>query len=172
MCRAGGQTAPSAPLEQPNPMGYCLSMSRVFVSEGTGAMVSIFAHDHCPPHVHAIQRADKWLARVGFSYLARDARLISITPLKNRPRRGILNLLLDEVENRLTECQRAWWLTRSDTCLANRWVKVSPGGKLLEFERRTPGAKQVAGAVYDPQTGQLDVHLQDGSRLMIVPEEA
>jgi len=43
-------------------------MSRVFVSEGSGAAVYVFADDHCPSHVHARHRGEGWIARVRFFY--------------------------------------------------------------------------------------------------------
>jgi len=55
-------------------------MSRVFVSEDTGAAVYVFADDHCPPHVHARHRGDGWIARVRFSYVSRALELMSIAP--------------------------------------------------------------------------------------------
>ena len=52
-------------------------MSRIFVSEATGATVYVFADDHCPPHVHARHRGEEWIARVKFSYVCNAVKLIS-----------------------------------------------------------------------------------------------
>jgi hypothetical protein len=41
-------------------------MSRVFISEGTGAGIYVFSDDHCPAHVHARHRGEGWIARVRF----------------------------------------------------------------------------------------------------------
>ncbi len=60
-------------------------MSRVFISEGTGAGIYVFSDDHCPAHVHARHRGEGWIARVRFSYLGSTVELISIVPIKNVP---------------------------------------------------------------------------------------
>ena len=60
-------------------------MSRVLISESTGAAVYVFSDDHCPPHVHARHRGDGWIARVRFSYLSGSVELMSVAPLKNSP---------------------------------------------------------------------------------------
>ena len=71
-------------------------MSRVFVSEATGAVIYVFADDHCPPHVHARHRGESWVARVRFSYVSSEVGLISIAPLKNVPLQRVVNELLDD----------------------------------------------------------------------------
>ena len=95
-------------------------MSRVFISEGTGAGTYVFSDDHCPAHVHARQRGDGWIARVRFSYLDSTVELISIAPVKNVPLQRVVNRLLSDVRARLPDCRRSWWLTRGTTCLANQ----------------------------------------------------
>jgi hypothetical protein len=137
-------------------------MSRVFVSEGTRAVIYVFADDHCPPHVHARHRGEGWIARVRFSYVDNAIELVSIAPLKNVPRQRVVNRLLDDVQTRLADCRRAWWTTRRTTCLANQWAIAQAG----EFEIRTeraPDAKQIADAGYDPAADQLHVVFRDGT---------
>src|SRR5260370_35702984 len=60
-------------------------MSRVFISEKTGAGIYVFSDDHCPAHVHARHRGEGWMARVRFSCLGSTVELISIVPIKNVP---------------------------------------------------------------------------------------
>lgn len=72
-------------------------MSRVLISESTGAAVYVFSDDHCPPHVHARHRGDGWIARVGFSYVGDKVNLMSIAPLRNVPLQRIMNQLLDDI---------------------------------------------------------------------------
>src|SRR5260370_21526144 len=136
-------------------------MSRVFVSEATGAVIYVFADDHCPPHVHARHRGEGWVARVRFSYISSAVELISIAPLKNVPLQRVVNQLLDDVQGRLADCRRRWWTTRRTTCLANQWAVVEAGKTELRSER-TPDAKQIADASYDPATEQLHVTFRDG----------
>ena len=138
-------------------------MSRVFVSEATGAVIYVFADDHCPPHVHARHRGEDWVARVRFSYVGSDVKLLSIAPLKNVPLQRVVNELLDDIQARLTDCRRSWWTTRQTACLANQWAIAPPGGKVVVCAERTQGAKQIADASYDPSTERLRVTFRDGT---------
>src|SRR5487761_1368944 len=95
-------------------------MSRVFVSEGTGAAIYVFTDDHCPPHVHARHRGEGWVARIRFSYVTNAVELISIAPLKNVPLQRVVNRLLDDIQTRLADCRRSWRETKRTTCLANQ----------------------------------------------------
>jgi len=99
-------------------------MSRVFSSDGTGAGIYVFSDDHCPAHVHARHRGQGWIARVKFSYLSSKVELISIAPVKNVPLQRVVNRLLSDVQVRLPDCRRSWWLMRGTTCLANQWAVV------------------------------------------------
>jgi hypothetical protein len=76
-------------------------MSRIFVSEATGAAIYVFADDHCPPHIHARHRSEGWVARVRFSYIDSAVELSSIAPLKNVPLQRVVNALLDDIRARL-----------------------------------------------------------------------
>jgi hypothetical protein len=81
-------------------------MSRVLISESTGAAVYVFSDDHCPPHVHARHRGDGWIARVRFSYLSSQVELMSVAPLKNYPVQRTVNRLLADVEAGAPTCRR------------------------------------------------------------------
>jgi len=141
-------------------------MSRVFVSEATRAAIYVFSDDHCPPHVHARHRGEGWIARVRFSYVRSAVALISITPLRNAPQRRALNLLLGDIQGRLADCRRAWWTTRRTTCLANQWAREGQGTIELLSER-TPDAKRIVDATYDPDAEQLHVTFRDGATLEV-----
>jgi hypothetical protein len=138
-------------------------MSRVFLSEATGAVIYIFADDHCPPHVHARHRSEGWIARVRFSYLGSAVELISIAPLNNVPLQRVVNVLLDDIQARLVDCRRSWWTTRQTTCLANQWAVVSAAEVIKLRSKRTPNAKQIADARYDPAIERLYVTFRDGT---------
>jgi hypothetical protein len=135
-------------------------MSRVFVSEATRAVIHVFADDHCPPHVHARHRGEEWIARVGFSYASAAVALISIAPLRNVPSQRVVNRLLDDIEARLADCRRAWWMLRRTTCLENQWA-MAREGRIDLCPERLPGAKQIIHAGYDPEAERLHVTFRD-----------
>jgi len=91
-------------------------MSRVFVSEGTGAAIYVFSDDHCPAHVHTRHRGEGWIARVKFSYVSDAVELISIAPAKNIPLQRVINRLLSDIQRRLPDRRRSWWTVRRTTC--------------------------------------------------------
>lgn len=138
-------------------------MSRVFISASTGAAIYVFADDHCPPHVHARHRGEEWIARLRFSYLSGAVELVSIAPTKNVPLQRVINQLMSDVQGRLSDCRHSWWTTRQTVCLTNRWARVSATGKVELLSERRPSAKQIADALYDPVTEQLQVSFHDGT---------
>jgi len=142
-------------------------MSRVFISEGTGAGIYVFSDDHCPAHVHARHRSEGWIARVRFSYLDRTVKLISIAPAKNIPLQRVVNRLLGDVQARLPDCRRSWWLARGTTCLANQWAAVSKAGKIELLPKPTPNAKQIAEAEYDPTKEHVHVVFRDATKVQV-----
>jgi hypothetical protein len=135
-------------------------MSRVFVSEATGAAIYVFADDHCPPHVHARHRGEEWIARVRFSYASSAVTLISIAPLRNVPSQRVVNRLLDDIEARRADCRRAWWMIRRTTCLENRWA-MAREGRIELRSGRTRDAQQIIDARYDPEAERLHVTFRD-----------
>jgi len=83
-------------------------VSRVFISEGTGAGIYVFSDDHCPAHVHARHRGEGLNARVRFSYLINTVELISIAPVKKVPLQRAVNRPLSDIQARLPDCRRSW----------------------------------------------------------------
>jgi hypothetical protein len=142
-------------------------MSRVFISEGTGAGIYVFSDDHCPAHVHARHRGEGWIARVRFSYLDTAVDLISIAPVKNVPLQRVVNHLLSDVRERLPDCRRSWWLTRGTTCLANQWAMVSKAGNIELLSKPVPSAKQIAKAEYEPANEQICLIFRDGTSVQV-----
>ncbi len=138
-------------------------MSRVFISESTGAVIYVFSDDHCPPHVHARHRGDGWIARVRFSYLSNTVELMSIAPLKNSPLQRTVNRILTDIQMELPGCRQRWWITKQTTCLANQWaimltperVELSPGP--------TADAKHITDATYDPDQERLQITFQNST---------
>jgi hypothetical protein len=142
-------------------------MSRVFISEETGAGIYVFSDDHCPAHVHARHRGEGWIARVRFSYVGTALELISLAPVKNIPLQRVVNRLLSDVQERLPDCRRSWWLMRRTTCLANQWAVVGEPGRIALLSKPTQNAKQITDAQYDPENEQLHVVFRDGSTVKV-----
>src|ERR1700722_4584090 len=142
-------------------------MSRVCISAGTGAGIYVFSDDHCPAHVHPRHRGEGWIARVRFSYLDSAVGLISIAPVKNIPLQRVVNRLLSDVQARLPDCRRSWWLTRGTTCLANQWAIVSKAGNIELLSKTTPSAIQIAEAEYDPTKEQVHVIFRDSTKVQV-----
>jgi hypothetical protein len=142
-------------------------MSRVFISDRTGAGIYVFSDDHCPAHVHARHRGEGWIARVRFSYLDSSVELVSIAPVKNVPLQRVVNRLLSDVQLRLPDCRRGWWLTRRTTCLANQWAVVGDLGRIELRSKPAPSAKQIAEAEYDPANEQVHVIFLDGTTAQV-----
>jgi hypothetical protein len=142
-------------------------MSRVLISESTGAAIYVFSDDHCPPHVHARQRGDGWIARVKFSYVGSAVELMSIAPLKNIPLRRVVNGLLDDIQTGLSECRKGWWVTKRTTCLANQWAMVAATGTIELLSGPMTNAKQIADTSYDPDKERLFVAFRDGATMNV-----
>ena len=102
-----------------------------------------------------------------FSYLGSTVELISIAPVKSLPLQRVVNRLLSDVQLRLPDCRRGWWLTRGTTCLANQWAMVSKAGKIELLPKPTPSAKQIAEAKYDPSKEQVQVIFRDGTKVQV-----
>jgi hypothetical protein len=140
-------------------------MSRVLISASTGAIIYVFSDDHCPPHVHARQRGDGWIARVRFSYVSGAVVLMSIAPLKNIPLQRVVNRLLDDLRDALPSCRKSWWMTKQTTCLANQWALVLAPEKVELHSEPMMNAKQIADASCDPDKERLLVAFRDGTTL-------
>jgi hypothetical protein len=138
-------------------------MSRIFVSEGTGAGVYVFSDDHCPAHVHARHRGEEWIARVSFSYLSSTIELMSIAPTRNVPLQRVVNRLLGDIEQRLSDCRRSWWTIRRTTCLTNQWAIVPEPGKIELLSESSSEAKQIAETQYDPENESIHIAFRDGT---------
>jgi hypothetical protein len=142
-------------------------MSRVFVSEGTGAAVYVFSNDHCPPHVSARHRGEEWIARVQFSYLDDKVELWSIDPIRHAPTQRVINRLLDDVRAQLSSCRRSWWDIQRTACLENQWVLLSDDGSVTQLAEKVPEAKQIVAAIYEATTERLRLQFSDGSSVEV-----
>ena len=141
-------------------------MSRVCVSVRTGAAIYVFAEDHCPPHIHARHRGEGWIARVEFSFVTNEVRLISVTPVRNTPLPRVIGQLLDDVQDALHACRAEWWAMRGMTCLTNRWAVRERQSLTLPPEHR-PDAMQVEKADYNPVNHCLRIVFKGGATFVM-----
>jgi hypothetical protein len=140
-------------------------MSRVFISQSTGAGVYVFSDDHCPPHVHARHRGDGWIARIRVSFVSSGLELLSIAPLRNSPLQRTVNRLLDDIEAEVPACRRSWWAMKQTMCLANQWLAAPAPGVIELLPEAAANARQIAEAIYDPEQERLQVTFLDGTTL-------
>ena len=131
--------------------------------EAAAAKACVRTRDHPPPHVHVVNRADRWEARLGFSFLTDRVWLIDVTPMANAPTTATLNAVAAAIRAHLERFRADWWAVYRDADLVNRWLR--PGEPVTELRRRRADAVQVASAHYDPGTRLLSLVLGDGRRL-------
>ena len=55
-------------------MGLCLDPMNTLSIEAANAKAFVRTRDQPPPHVHVVNRADRWEARLGFSFLGVKAQ--------------------------------------------------------------------------------------------------
>jgi len=138
---------------------------KLFQSAGANARIDIQTEDHCPPHVHALNKADRWEAKVEISFIDNGVVLMEVMPAANLPAGRSISKLLDDVGQHLDLCRRGWWRIYGDTCLVNRWVRISATGVPTVLKKGGKGALQVLGATYDPDSNVVTLTLSDGSTL-------
>ena len=136
---------------------------KLFQSAGANARVDIQTRDHCPPHVHALNKADRWEAKVEISFIDNSVVLMEVMPAANVPPGRTLDMLLDDVAGNLDLCRRGWWDIYKDTCLVNRWVRITATGMVTVLTTGGKGAVQVLGAKYDPGSNAVTLTLSDGA---------
>jgi hypothetical protein len=91
----------------------------------------IWPLDHCPPHVTAISRADKWTARFEFSMLTDVVTLLDVKPKQNAPTRSVLNGLSAQVHVKRLTCRAEWWRLHQTVCLDNASVTRLANGSVV-----------------------------------------
>ncbi|MDR3525606.1 MAG: hypothetical protein P4L66_16060 [Acetobacteraceae bacterium] len=141
-------------------------MAELFKST-TGAKVVIASEDHCPPHVHALHRAEGWVVRLWFSFASRDTGVLSIAPTTGAVRPKQLNQMLDEISANLAACRKLWWHSMGTTCLENKWALLTSANHLAILNRRQNEAKRVRSAAYDAATHILKVTFTDDTQAVI-----
>ena len=92
----------------------------------------IFLNDHCDPHVTFDCRADHWTARIRFSMVKPDISLVDVKPKRNAPSVALLNLLANQLDQRLERCRMVWWQTKGgELCIDNKEVMRIGSGRVL-----------------------------------------
>jgi hypothetical protein len=89
---------------------------------------------------------------------------MSLTPARNIPSQRVVNNLMADVLERLSDCRCGWWMNMRTTCLANQWAIVTSPGKIKLVSDRTQNARQIVDANYDPETDRLRVDFQRGAK--------
>jgi hypothetical protein len=100
----------------------------------------IWPHDHCPPHVTFVCRADNWTARFRFSMVSPGVTLWDVKPLVQAPALKLLNELADQVDARIDLCRAHWWQSQKTVCLDHQPVFRAADG--LVYLGRGHGAAQ------------------------------
>ena len=95
-----------------------------------GATIVMRTRDHCPAHVHAINRSAAWEFKVFFAYAGKDAVHLTFEFVSGRPSIAHVGDVIGEVEARLVRCREQWWESMSDTCLVNQVVTITSMGVL------------------------------------------
>jgi hypothetical protein len=83
----------------------------------------IWPLDHCPPHVTFVCRADAWTARIEFSMVNEDVRLMDVKPQVNAPAQALINELANQVLGRIRTCRKEWWRVHQSACIDNKPVR-------------------------------------------------
>jgi hypothetical protein len=124
----------------------------------------IWPNDHCPPHVTFICRADGWTARIEFSMVSTIVCLIDIKPIIKAPGSALINVLANQVQNRLPKCRKLWWETFSSVCLDNKRVeRIKPGEARLAKVGISSGVVIAKSGLYESSKVYASVRWPDGT---------
>ncbi len=139
---------------------------KLFQVPRTGLYVELWTRDeHCPPHVHVENEAVPWEARLAFSFISDVVVLMDVDPVEDAPTTRIIDRIRAAIVNNLPKCRAEWWRRIGTCCRDNRWISVSQGGTLTVLAKRAARAKQIRGAVYEPEATQVTLFMKDGPHL-------
>jgi hypothetical protein len=119
--------------------------------------------EHCPPHVHAENKAERWKARFQFTFLNDDVELSEVVPLRNKPSKAALDRIRVVVISQLDLCRSTGWNFMRTACLENIWVTADKNGHFVICSSKMTGAVQVRSAVYNPVNRVLQMTMVDGA---------
>lgn len=138
--------------------------------EAANAKAFVRTRDHPPPHVHVVNRADRWEARMGFSFLTSQVWLMDVIPVVNSPTMATLNAVIRAVAGHVDRFRDDWWEVYGDTDLTNRWIRVEDqevAVVVTELRRRRIGAAQIVSAFYQPAERTLSLVTREGRQLKV-----
>ena len=141
-------------------------MSKVFAIGNVTVVVK--SRDHCPPHVHAECKAEKWDALFEFSFIHNEISLMDIRPIRNAPSISLINDISHSIGEHLSSCRSQWWPAMGTVGLDNAWV-IARHGQIKECHKTLLGASQVKNASYDAVTGEVTVSLVNETTVTYVP---
>ena len=137
--------------------------------------VFIAAEDHPPPHVHAVHKAEGWVARFRFSFLSDVTGLYRFRRRGRRPTLAMLDSVAGAIMGNLPACRESWWHThgsRHEINLVGRRVetrRIEGGDGFMARVALAPGraAVGIVSAAYDPGCGRVTLGL-DGGRMLVL----
>lgn len=137
-------------------------MGHLFDVSDVAAEVVIRTRDHCPPHVHALCRAEGWEAKITFSFLDDGVELRELVVARGGrdPGLAVVNLVARAIATERARCREEWWRIYQTTCLENKWLAGGPAFSLAT--KKVAGARQVRFARYNPATLRLQIGFTSG----------
>lgn len=75
-------------------------------SQGANIRIVFRTPDHCPPHVHAFNKAQQWEFRVFFSYISTE---ITFEIKFGTPKKSHIENVMNYVLNNLPKFRKNWW---------------------------------------------------------------
>ena len=137
-------------------------MGHLFDIPDAVAEVVVRTRDHCEPHVHVFCRAERWEAKVEFSFLDDGVRLRELDVARNGrdPGLAVVNMIKVAIRAERARCREEWWRVFETTCLENKWLTIDP--KVALASRLVSGARQVEFARYNPILLTLQIGIRGG----------
>ena len=124
-------------------------------SPGANIRIVFRTPDHCPPHVHAFDKAQQWEFRVFFSYVSTE---IAFEIKFGTPKKSHIENVMNYVLNNLPKFRKNWWDVFGKVCLKNTYIKVSKTGIASVAKPNDLGAVKILTAKYDDIT--RSIHFQ------------
>ncbi|USX22874.1 hypothetical protein NHH82_12230 [Oxalobacteraceae bacterium OTU3REALA1] len=115
-------------------------------SQGANIRITFRTPDHCPPHVHAFNRAQQWEFRVFFSYVSTE---IAFEIKFGTPKKPHIEDVMNHVLNNLPKFRKNWWHVFGKVCLKNTYIKINKSGIASAAMPNDLGAIKLLTAKYD-----------------------
>lgn len=104
---------------------------KLFPVPRSGLYVELRTRDeHCPPHVHVENEEVLWEARLAFSFVSDEIRLMDVDPVEDAPTTRTIDRIKSAIAVNLPTCRAAWWAMAGTCCLDNRWSRLAPDGRV------------------------------------------